>query len=104
MKKHDDDLIVDVEEYAKSGEKKPKCNKFRIKIDKEKFVVNVPEMTGWQLLELAGKKPIEQYSIFQRFKGGATEKVEYSETTNFQAPGIERFMTLPLDQTEGGNL
>lgn len=99
-----EDLIVDIEEYANSGEKKPNSSKFRIKIDKEKFVVDVPEMTGRQLLGVAGKNPIEQYSIFQRFKGGATEKLEYEETANFQAPGIERFMTIPLDQTEGGEL
>ena len=100
MKAHDD-LIIDLEEYAQTGKEKSHYNRFRIKIDKEKYVVDVLEMTGSQLLELAGKNPIEQYSIFQKLQGGATEKLEYDEVANFQAPGIERFMTLPLDQTEG---
>jgi len=74
---------------------------YSIRIDKEKHVVDVPEMTGRQLLELAGKHPSEQYAIFQRIKGGQTIKIELDQTVDFRTPGIERFMTLPLDQTEG---
>ena len=37
----------------------------------------------------------------QKFRGGAVHPVGLDETVVFTTPGIERFMTLPLDQTEG---
>lgn len=93
--------IVDIEQYTKEGKKIPHAEQYKIRIDKEKYVVDVPEMTGRQLLELAGKKPPEQYGVFQRIKGGQTIKIELDQMVDFRTPGIERFMTLPLDQTEG---
>ena len=92
--------IVEIEEYAKKGEKPPKSKKYVIRIDKEKYTVSVSCMTGRGLLELAGKDPI-QNSIYQKFSHGKMEKIEMDESVDFTAPGIERFCTLPLDQTEG---
>lgn len=92
---------IDLEEYAKNGKSIPEKGPYKIKIDKEKYVVDVPEMTGRQLLELAGKNPPEQYAFFQRINGGQTIKIELDQIVDFRTPGIERFMTLPLDQTEG---
>lgn len=94
-------VIIDLENYAKTGEKIPENIHFRIRIDKDQYVVDVPEMTGRQLLKLAGKTPPEQYAIFQRIKGGQTQKIELDQMVDFRTPGLERFMTLPLDQTEG---
>jgi uncharacterized FlaG/YvyC family protein len=100
---HDlEDIIHDLEEFAERGEDIPHhAKKFRIRIDKIKYVVEVPEMSGRQLLELAGKVPAERFEIRQKFKGGKTELIGYDETADFRKKGIERFMTLPLDQTEG---
>lgn len=92
---------IDLEEYAQNGKSIPEEGPYKIKIDKEKYVVDAPMMMGRQLLGLAGKNPPEQYAVFQRVKGGQTKKVELDETVDLRTPGIERFMTLPLDQTEG---
>jgi hypothetical protein len=95
------DEIVDIEEYAKSGKKTPHARKYQIRIDKEKYVVEVPAMTGRELLVLAGKNPPERYMIVQRLQDGQTKRIGLDEVADFTAPGVERFMTLPLDQTEG---
>ena len=97
-----EDIIHDLEEYADHGENIPHhAKKFRIRIGKVKYVVDTPEMTGRQLLELAGKVPVEGFEIRQKFKGGKTELIGYDEIADFRKKGIERFTTLPLDQTEG---
>lgn len=99
--KEADSVVIDLEEYAKAGKKIPDSKLFRIRIDKDKYDVNVHAMTGRQLLALAGKNPPEGYSIFQKINGGQTKKIELDQTVDFRTPGIERFMTIPLDQTEG---
>lgn len=97
------DEVVDLEEYAKSDRKPPRARQYRIRIDKQHYVVDVPEMTGRQLLELAGKRPPEQYKIHQKLRGGQAKQIGLNEKADFTTPGVERFMTLPLDQTEGQN-
>jgi hypothetical protein len=96
------DEIIDIEEYAKAGLKPPKARRYQIRIDKQKLVVEVPAMTGRELLNLAGKTPATNFMISQKMSGGEARKIGYDEKADFTAPGIERFMTLPLDQTDGG--
>lgn len=94
--------IVDIEEYAKAGRKPPKAKSYRIRIDKNQYVVNVSEMTGRELLNLAGKVPATNYLIYQTLHGGEPRKIGLDEKVDFTTPGVERFRTLPLDQTDGG--
>ena len=93
--------IIDLEEFSKDDKIVPKHKKYRIRIDKIKYVVLVPEMTGRELLQLAGKQPVEDYAIYKKYKGGRTERIKLDEITDFTTPGVERFVTLPLDQNEG---
>lgn len=93
--------IVDIEEFAKRGETPPAGKKYRIRIDKQKYDVDVASMTGRELLTLAGKSPPERYRIDMKLRGGETRMVGLDTAADFTTPGLERFMTLPLDQTEG---
>lgn len=93
--------IIDIEEHAREGREIPHAEKYRIRIDKQQYVVSVPEMTGEQLLTIAQNLPPERYALYQKLRGGETVKIEQSQIVNFRTPGVERFMTLPLDQTEG---
>jgi hypothetical protein len=93
--------LVEIEEYGKKNQKPPKAKKYRIRIDKAKYEVGVPRMTGRQLLLLAGKTPPERYTISQKIHGGQAKTIGLDEEADFTAPGVERFMTLPLDQQEG---
>ena len=73
----------------------------KIQIDKDYFEAPTPRMTGRELLELAGKKPAENFAIYRKIKGSQPERIGLDEKVDLSRPGVERFLTLPLDQTEG---
>lgn len=96
------DEIIDLEEFAKAGKVPPtRCRGYRIRIGKQFYTVTRSTMTGRELLMLAEKIPPERFRIDQKFRGGQTKRVGLDETVNLATPGVERFQTLPLDQTEG---
>jgi hypothetical protein len=99
-----EDEIIDLEWAALNGHKVPHGRKYQIKIDREKYVVNKECMTGRELLLLAGKTPPERFQIRQKLKGGHVETIPLDKTVCFTDPGIEKFKTIPLDQTEGESL
>ncbi len=78
-----------------------KHKKYKIQIDKVPYEVADPEPTGRQLLELAGKIPVEHFAIYLRMKEGQPQRIRLDEHVDLAKPGVERFVTLPLDQTEG---
>jgi len=77
------------------------AHKYKIRIDDEKYTVRVPKKTGRDILLLAGKENPEQYDLYQLFKDGSTKAVALNEKVDFSCPGIERFITIPRDMTEG---
>ena len=74
---------------------------FKVQIDKDFFEAPASRMTGRELLELADKKPAERYAIYLKVKGGQPDRINLDEKIDLSRPGVERFVTLPLDQTEG---
>lgn len=99
----ENDEIEDLELCAREG-RQPRCvRSYRIKIDKNYHVVHVSYMTGWQLLELAGACDPRKWKIRQKMSDGSLKNVGLEEKVDFTTPGIERFVTLPCDQTEGSN-
>ena len=99
--KENPEEYIDIEEYAKTGKTPPKGKKYLIKVDKALYKIKVETLTGREILNLAGKTPVERFQLNQKQRGGVVKKIGYSETVDFTTPGIERFMTIPLDQTEG---
>ena len=95
-------IEIDLELYAAEGKKVPKGQKYKIKVDRLKYITEQETMTGREILQLSGKTPVERFQLNQRLRGGKVVKVGYDEIVDFTAPGIEKFMTIPLDQTEGG--
>lgn len=98
-----DDLkdFIDLEEYALAGKKPPKGVKYLIKVDKKKYQVKVDALSGREILTLAGKVPVENFQLRQKFKGGLVKKIGLDQVVDLTEEGIEKFMTIPLDQTEG---
>ena len=95
------DELEDLEICAREG-RRPKCvRRYRIRIDKEPYIVHITHMTGRQLLELAGKCDVERWKILQKFCGGERKRINLDQVVDFTTLGIEKFNTLPLDQTEG---
>ena len=93
--------VIDVESYAKSGRNPPAGKQYRIRVDKTLIVVETSTITGREILTRAGKIPPERYRLDQKLHGGRTVKIELDQVVDLTTPGVERFMTLPLDQTEG---
>ena len=93
--------IIDIEEYARAQKPPCKAKHYRIKIDKDYYTVDQPGMTGRELLRLAKKLPTEDYQLLFIEHGGESKPIGLDEYLSFIKPGIERFITLPKDQTEG---
>lgn len=97
----EDDGIIDIEQYAKAGKDVPKAERYRIRIDTSSYVVETSTINGGEILTLAGKVPPENYLLNQKLHGGQVLTINLTDTVDLTAPGVERFMTLPKDQTEG---
>jgi hypothetical protein len=92
--------LIDLEEWVKAKKGPRKAKKYRIRIDKEKFVVAVHEMTGTEILALVGKTP-DKYLLSQKFHGGRVEPIKPDQVVEFHRGEVERFQTLAKDPTEG---
>ncbi|UII77144.1 multiubiquitin domain-containing protein [Flagellimonas sp. HMM57] len=92
--------IIDIEEFVKMKKPIPKKRRYRIRVDRQKYVTDKECLTGKEILILAGKEPYTRFQLNQRCKGSVS-KIDYDEKVDFTQRGVERFMTLPLDQTEG---
>lgn len=79
----------------------PKPATYKVQIDKEVFTISDPKPTARDLLKLARKTPPEGYALYVKRKGGQPVRLQLDERVDLTDPGIERFVTLPLDQTEG---
>lgn len=104
MNNEDKDPILDevvLEEYGARGERPPPARRYRIRIDRENYTVATSHMLGREILTLAGKTPPEQYKLRQKLRGGQVRPLGLDDDVDFTTPGVERFMTLRLDQTEG---
>jgi hypothetical protein len=74
---------------------------YKIIVDKQSFEWGQPTITGRQVLELAGKVPVDQFALYLKIPDGQPERVPLDRVIDLRHPGTDRFLTLPLDQTEG---
>ena len=96
-----DDDDIDLEECAKHTRKPPKGQKnYKIKIDGEKYRVNIPILTGEAILALVGKTYTE-WSLNWKAGGGRRKAIEKDEEIDLSEPGIERFETSLLQAQQG---
>lgn len=91
--------VIDIEVYAKEGKKVPHDQDYKIKIDKVHYTVSSATMKGREILTIAGKTP-EKFILKQKIKGQVIS-IELDQVVDFTAPGVERFMTIPNEVTEG---
>ena len=73
---------------------------FKIQIDKQQLEIEEATPTARQLLVLAGKLPPEHFALYRKEKG-QPQRLQLDERVDLREPGVEKFVTLPLDQTEG---
>jgi hypothetical protein len=101
VKKEIAEELINLEAYAKEGKQAPKGKRYLVKIDKVIYEVDKQEITGRELLVLSNNMPPENYRLDIKYHGGFAKKVELNEVVDLTTPGIEKFMTNALDQTEG---
>ncbi len=94
------DEIIDLEAYAKAGKNPPRAKKYIIKVDGERYTVDVSSMTGKEILLRAGKTPPDRYKLRQKVHG-QFKTIALDERIDFTTPGIERFTTIDNTHTEG---
>lgn len=92
--------VIDIEAYAKEGKTVPHDHEYKIKVDKVHYTVPAATMKGRDILILAGKTPPERYILQQKVKD-QIKRIGLDEEVDFTMPGIERFMTIPNEVTEG---
>jgi hypothetical protein len=93
--------VINLEEYAKAGKQPPLAKGYRFTVNGRTFVVERPEVTGREILTIAGLLPAEDYTLRLKLAGGKPEKVGLNEKVDLRRKGIEKFKALPRDQTEG---
>ena len=93
--------IIDVHEHCQNDHPVPVGCKYKILIDREPYVVDQECLTGKEILMLTGKTPPDRFQLRQKFKDGRVVTIKNEQKVCFTDPGIEKFKTIPLDQTEG---
>ena len=91
---------IDLESWSSKGEGAPQGRRYRIRIDREYFVVEVPRMVAADILMLAGKSAAT-HRLYQKHRGQEPKQLQPTIMVDFTQPGIERFQTIPIDPTDG---
>ena len=92
--------IINIEEFARAGKGVPKGETYRIRIDKDNYEVSTSSVTGKEILSLAGKTP-ETYLLYLHINGGQTRAIKATDPVDLTEPGVERFSTMKIENTEG---
>ena len=91
---------VDVEDCSRHGRRPPKGQRYRIRIDRDKYVVEEAHIAGAQILALAGKNS-EEWALNQKLNGGKRERIEPGDSVDVSQPGVERFETVRYQVQQG---
>lgn len=94
--------LVEIELFFRDnpGKQPPRAKKYRIRVDNLKVDMPMPEPTGREILQQAGKVPPENFLLNEKIHG-QMKPIGLDERVDLRAHGVERFVTLPKDQTEG---
>lgn len=74
--------------------------KYPLWIDRDEYRVENPEVTGWDILELAEKLPSE-YLVFRKRYGDSPLRLVLEAVTDIREEYSNRFITFPTQQTQG---
>ncbi len=95
------DEIVDIEGHCHEGHRPPRARGYRIRVNGDLFIVHKERPTGREIMEIAGIAPMEKYGLYIKVQGQSFSRVQLDDVVDLRAPGVEKFKTLPLDQTDG---
>lgn len=93
--------IVDVEKCGREGKVPPPAKRYKVRIDRDYHVFDKRIVTARELLERAGKVPVERFEIEMGMHCAGFVNLEPGQKIDLGQPGIEVFQTFPLDEQEG---
>ena len=93
--------LVDLEHCAKHGHEPPRAKIYRFKVNETVCEWHEETITGRQVLEVAGLKPPENYTLREKVIGSAPRKVELDEVVHLRKHGLEKFRAIRKGQQEG---
>ena len=96
----DDEDLVDIESCGKHDRQPPKGYKYRIRIDREGYIVQSRTIAGAAILRLADKSS-EEWSLNQKLHGGKRVRIEVDDVIDLTLKGIERFETVRRQAQQG---
>lgn len=95
-------MTTEHEQPGSAGPAQPaRPRSYKVLIDKTQYDIPEPTPTGRELLIIAAKQPPEQFAIYLKSPGQQPIRIDLDKKVDLREPGVERFVTLPLDQTEG---
>lgn len=92
--------LVDLEEQAKTGKPAPPAKQYAFRVDRQRVVVDNPEISGADILAKVNKTP-QEYKLYKHVKGNQPVQIDPNQIVDLREPGLERFTTMPRDTTEG---
>ncbi|BCM94484.1 hypothetical protein IAD21_06391 (plasmid) [Abditibacteriota bacterium] len=95
--------LVVIEEHIKTRKEIPYALAYRIRVDKQLIDVPQAQITGAEILKLAGKSPTTT-KLYQHKPGQQPQRVKPTDVVDLRCHGIERFTTMANDSTEGCGL
>lgn len=92
--------VAEIEVYAREGRDVPIACSYKIRVDRQHFVVHTHTITGREILALASKTP-DTHKLYEHKHGHQPEQIGPDQVVDLRAHRVERFTTMPRDTTEG---
>lgn len=87
--------LADIEHCCHHGQPVPPAHANRIKVDNQYHEWPKAQITGNQLLHLAGRTGQLVFEVFEHFWHGVPELISPQAEANLRKHGVERFTTAP---------
>lgn len=94
------EAVVEIEECTRHGRRLPRWRRYRIRVDRERFVVEKRVISGDEVLALVNKRPAA-WALNQKLRGGRRIRIEAHEEVDLAEPGVERFETIRRQAQQG---
>jgi multiubiquitin len=88
-------VIIGLNSSMINNMKPEKQKEYRILVDEENIAFDHSKVTGQEILEKAGKTPVECHTLYLKGKHNEQRKIGLTEEVDLSLPGIERFTVGP---------
>lgn len=92
-----EDDVDDLAASVREGRPLRPNARYRIEIGDENLtyiptIIDDPVVTGRQVIEAAGKHPVDEHLVFQVLKDGGLKELRLEDTSDLRGAGVERFL------------